>query len=266
MLGGHLDAEWATGVDATPVDRDSFVRNQLDEPWPHQREGVKIPMPTGRLLAAMEREAYQRVEGEGLGPETSAWVRSVYAWARRLKARFFGQTKQVTGLWSRAVHRWKARLSLLEDKVLARRVLREVRFGVRLPFDETPTEPIVAPCNHSELSVRAEQVFQALEIQLQEGSIEPFDVSEVQRPMCVMSLRWVEKSNPEVVRLTLNGRPLNPSFPRKGKECTIELETHRELRAHYRPGQLHVGYDLHNGKFPGNFLGISGMIWSGSGS
>ena len=55
------------------------------------------------------------------------------------------------------------------------------------------------------------------------------------------------KSDPAVVRLTLNGRPINLFFPNAA--CTIELETHRELRTQYRTGQMYVGFDLHNGFF-----------------
>ena len=78
--------------------------------------------------------------------------------------------------------------------------------------------------------LRAGHVFKALCMQLDEGSIEPFDMSKGKRPMGVLSLRWVEKSNPDEVRLTLNGRPENKFIP--DSEGTIELETHRELRVH----------------------------------
>ena len=52
--------------------------------WSHEDEGVRIPMPKGKLLAAMRREDYQRVEGDGLGPVTKKWEQGVFAWAKRL--------------------------------------------------------------------------------------------------------------------------------------------------------------------------------------
>ena len=220
----------------------------VDEPWPHQVEGVEIPMPKGQRLEDMKREFYQRAEGHDVGPTTACWVREVYEWARRLRAKCFGNTPQVTGLWSRALERFQRRLVYLRDKDLARRVLHEVEHGVRIPFEVEPSEPIVAKHNHPDLSLRADDAYNALCMQLDERSIQAFDMSEgKQRPMGVLSLRWVEKSNPNEVRLTLNGRPENEFIP--DSEGTIELETHRELRVHYRQGQMYIGFDLHNGFF-----------------
>ena len=128
-----------------------------------------------------------------------------------------------------ARHRFEKRLRYLVDKDLAARVLSEVSVGVKLPFERVPGSPVWAARNHPDLSLRAAHVFKALCVQLEEGSVEAFDVSGGKRPKGLLSLRWVEKSDPNVVRLTLNGRPLNIFFPKK--ECTIELETHRELRS-----------------------------------
>ena len=222
-------------------------KSVVNEPWPHQVEGIQIPMPRGQRLAAMQTEFYQRVDGDGLGPTTARWVCDVYAWAKQLRANLFGNTPQVTGLWSRAAKRFKRRLTYLQDEELARRVLHEVKHGVRIPFSVVPTEPIVATHNHPDLALRADHVFKALRMQLDECSIQPFDMSKGQRPMGVLSLRWVEKSNPDEVRLTLNGRPENDFIP--DCEGTIDLETHRELRVHYRQGQMYIGFDLHNGFF-----------------
>lgn len=58
---------------------------------------------------------------------------------------------------------------------------------------------------------------------------------------------WRNPTRTRLGCLTLNGRPINPNFPRKA--CTIELETHCELRTEYRPGQMFLGFDLHNGFF-----------------
>ena len=247
VLGAHLASPWTLkSMPPMPAAVD-LPKAVLDEPWPHQVEGVQIPMPKGQRLAAMQKEFYQRVEGDGLGPTTARWVRDVFEWAKQLRTKLFGDTPQVTGLWSRAAARFGRRLAYLHDKKLAHRVLHEVKHGVRIPFSVVPAEPIVAKHNHPDLALRADHVFKALCMQLDECSVQPFDMSKGQRPMGVLSLRWVEKSNPNEVRLTLNGRPENEFIP----ECegTIELETHRELRAHYRQGQMYIGFDLHNGFF-----------------
>ena len=247
VLGAHLASPWTQQSTRPTPAAVNLPGSLVYEPWPHQVEGIEIPMPKGQRLAAMEAEFYQRVEGEGVGPTTASWVADVFAWAKRLRSQFFGDTPQVTGLWARAVGRFKRRLAYLKDRELASRVLHEVEHGVKIPFGVVPSEPIVAKHNHPDLPLRAGHVFKALCMQLDEGSVEPFDMSKGKRPMGVLSLRWVEKSNPDEVRLTLNGRPENKFIP--DSEGTIELETHRELRVHYRQGQLYIGFDLHNGFF-----------------
>ena len=246
-LGAHLEGSWVHGVKTERKQRAGFPAVTVAEPWPHEHEGVNIPMPTNSQLLEMRREFYQRVKGQAIGPSTTVWRDAAFEWAKRLRKRFFGNTKQVTGLWSQAAHRFRKRLKYLEDRVLAETVMREVTHGVRLPFGEVPANPIFAKSNHSDLPLRAGQVYEALCTQLEEGSVQAFNMAKGDKPMCIMALRWVEKSNSDEVRLTLNGRPLNPVFP--PKECTIELETHRELRSEYEPGQVYLGFDLHNGFF-----------------
>ena len=94
--------------------------------------------------------------------------------------------------------------------------------------------------------MRAEEVSDALQTQLQEGSLEPWDVQANGLPRGIYALRWVEKSGGKI-RLTLNARPVNKHFPREA--CTIELELHRHLRNGYTPHQMFLGFDLHNGFF-----------------
>ena len=246
-LGAHMKESWVHGVETARRERAGFPPVTVAEPWPHEAEGVDIPMPTESQLEKMRREFYQRVRGQEIGPHTTEWRDAAFAWARKLRVRFFGNSKQVTGLWSQAAHRFRKRLQYLEDRELADTVMREVTHGVRLPFGEVPASPIFAKVNHSDLPLRAGQVYKALCTQLEEGSVQAFNMVEGDKPMCIMSLRWVEKSNTDEVRLTLNGRPLNPVFP--PSECTIELETHRELRSEYESGQVYLGFDLHNGFF-----------------
>lgn len=244
-----MSEPWTEGVAAPRVVRTGFPEVQEHSKWPHEYEGVAIPMPAGERLAAMEREDYQRVEGGEIGPVTSAWVKDTFAWAKRLKKEFFGEGKQVTGLWAKARNRFRRRLGFLQEEPesVRARVLDEVSHGVSLPFENEPANPVVSTKNHPDLGLRAGHVYDALCMQLEEGSILPFDVSRGEKPMGVLSLRWVEKSNPDEVRLTLNGRPLNEFFP--AAECTLVLETHRELRSNYRRGQRFLGFDLHNGFF-----------------
>ena len=247
VMGAHLAGPWTQSVGQPPPVREGHRQVDGEDVWPHQREGITIPMPTGSQLANMITEAYQRVKNSPVGPVTAAWREGVFAWARKLRVRLFGDSPQVTGLWSKAKDKFRVRLNLLHDKQLVEKVMKEVERGVRLPFEKTPAAPIIASRNHKDLSLRSGHVYDALCTQLLEGSVQAFNMHEGSRPMGILALRWVEKSNPEEVRLTLNGRPENPLFPYS--ECTIVLETHRELRSHYTQGQWHVGYDLHNGFF-----------------
>ena len=244
VLGAHFDKPWVKSV-ASMVDVPEDERPAV--PWPHELEGVCIPMPEGDTLHEMKREFYQRARGQQLGPVTAKWREQVFAWAAKLRKRLFGATKQVTGLWSLAKERFRSRLQVLQDHEVSNAIMSEVEDGVRMPFAMRPLQPIVAKTNHPDLSKRAQHVFNALCEQLEERSIEPFDMSKGIRPMGVLSLRWVAKTDPSVVRLTLNGRPFNPFFP--GEACVITLETHRELRTQFQYKQMYVGFDLHNGFF-----------------
>ena len=116
------------------------------EAWPHEQEGVSIPMPEKSQLFDMRREFYQRVNGQGIGPSTTAWRDAAFAWAKQLRTRFFGDSKQVTGLWPKAAHRFRKRLRYLEDRELAKTVMREVEQGVRLPFGEVPGPRVPLQC------------------------------------------------------------------------------------------------------------------------
>ena len=245
VLGAHFDKPWVKGVAQAEVPAPEEKRPVT--PWPHELEGVKIPMPDSGTLHVMQTEFYQRAQGQELGPATRRWRDNVFAWAKKLRSRLFGDTKQVTGLWALAKERFRKRLQVLEDKELVARVMNEITHGVRMPFAEVPPTPIRAAHNHPDLPLREKEVFEALIQQLEEKSVEPFVVGQGDLPDGIFSLRWVPKSDPKVVRLTLNGRPINLFFP--NAECTIELETHRELRTQYRQGQMYVGFDLHNGFF-----------------
>ena len=244
VLGAHFNKPWvavAKTMEDVPEGKGPAI------PWPHELEGVRIPMPDESTMRDMHVEFYQRVRGQGLGPATTIWRAKVFAWAASLRQRLFGATRQVTGLWAMAKDRFRKRLQFLEDESLVEELMREVEEGVRMPFDEVPTRPIIAKANHPNLPLREKQVFNALCQQLDEHSVEAFDMSSGKKPMGVFALRWVEKSDPNVVRLTLNGRPINLFFPNAA--CTIDLETHRELRTQYRSKQMYVGFDLHNGFF-----------------
>ena len=212
-LGAHLAGPWTHGQQV-PRKLREVRKIMVDEKWPHEREGVVIPMPSGGQLAAMRREFYQRAEGEPVGPVTARWRADVFAWAKRLRIKCFGDSKQVTGLWARAKRRFMARLQYLKDKALVRRVLREIEHGASLPFDPVPQAPIRAKSNHKDLAKRAAHVYKALCMQLDEGSVQAFPAKQG-LPKGVLSLRWVEKKDPNEVRLTLNGIPLNVFFPKK---------------------------------------------------
>ena len=245
VLGSHIASEWVQQAQSIPEVKNRFPEEQAHMRWPHEEEGISIPMPQGGLLQQLKTEFYQRHEGQDVGPVTRKWRDDIFAWAQQLKSELFGTSKQVTGLWSKAHKRFRRRLQVVRDKDLVREVMQEVRHGVRMPFSKRP-QRIFQKRNHPDLAQRSAHVYEALREQLDEQSLEPFTF-ENGAPKGLFSLRWVAKSDPNKVRLTLNGRPINPNFPREA--CTIELETHRELRTEYRPGHMFIGFDLHNGFF-----------------
>ena len=221
-------------------------------PWPHELEGVAILLPSEEEWLDLQTEFYQRAEGQPLGPATQLWKTKLFAWAGSLRRQFFGETDKVTGLWQEAYPRFRRRLKRLHDKQLAARVNKEVKRGVKLPFARKPPTRLCARSNHPCLGERKKEVFDAICMQLREGSLQGFDVRGGKRPKGIYALRWVEKSNPLEVRLTLNGRPVNPFFPTK--ETTIELEMQTQLRTRYVPGQMFFGFDLHNGFFHQSYV------------
>ena len=243
VAGGHVDGSWF--AEKACVRKTATGKQDLK--WSHEQEGVKIFLPSRKQLFDMHTEFYQRAEGQPLGPVTQGFVDDLFLWAKKLKHNCFGASKPVTGLWQRAYSRWQARLNRLKSRTLAAKLDKEVKFGVRLPFEMRPAKPLRARHNHACLGERPDAVFRALCMQIAEGSLEGFDVRGGKRPKGIYSLRWVEKTNSEEVRLTLNGRPINPFFPKK--ETTIELETHTQLRTRFVQGQMYVGFDLHNGFF-----------------
>lgn len=243
VMGGHIGKTWF----AQEPKQKQLGASKQKRQWPHEKEGVHIPMPEKDRMIDMKKEFYQRHEGQGVGPATKVWTQKVFAWAANLKKEWFGDTEKVTGLWQQAKSRWVKRLSRLKCKKQAEAIYQEVANGVKLPFSKKPTKMLHARQNHKCLGQRPKAVFNAICQQLKEGSVEGFDVRNGKKPSGIFSLRWVEKSNPDEVRLTLNGRPINKFF--QTKDTTIELETHAQLRARYRPNQMFVGFDLHNGFF-----------------
>ena len=246
VLGGHVDSAWMT-PQSNQDDEYIITQHSQTSTWPHIDEGVTIPFPDSTELHELKAEFFQRRQGDPLGPASKRWEAKAWDWSVALREKHFGKTKRVTGLWQQASKRWSKRLSRLQDSCCAKALMNEIRQGVPLPFVSKPPGRVWSLHNHKNLSERRQQVYEALIEQLDEGSLEGFDVTNGQRPMGLLSLRWVEKSDPSKVRLTLNGRPLNKFFP--GEECTINLQTHSQLRPTYVKNQSHVGFDLHNGFF-----------------
>lgn len=249
VLGGNITSSWFRSEPKANVNGKQQLQRQK---WPHEAEGVVIPLPSGQQLHDLKREFFQRQQGDELGPVSQRWQQQVYLWAERLKRRFFKDVKQVTGLWSLAAQRWKSRLSRLDDKKLAKQIFAEIKYGVPLPFSTMPKKPIRAKSNHKDLHLKKRQVFEAILRQLEEKALEPFDVSKGKLPKGILSMRWVAKSNRDEVRLTLNGRPVNVNFA--DKDCTVELETHTQLRRYYEKDQMYFGFDLRDGFFNQQYI------------
>ena len=207
-------------------------------------------MPTDKVMAGMTREFVQRAEGQPVGPVTAAWRDGVFSWARSLRRRLFGNDVQVTGLWSRAAKKFKKRLRYLPKAELMA-IMREIKSGFRHPFRGKPPTDIFIKHNHPNLVQRPRAVFEALHLQLQEGSVLPWDWQQRGHPKGIFSLRWVEKTGTDKVRLTLNGRPLNRSFHKE--DASIVLETHADLRTRYVKGMMFMGFDLHHGFFNASY-------------
>ena len=243
VLGGHIASPWVKLFKKPAPSSHHLHRPQLEQ-WCHIREGVCIPMPTDKQLLLMTQEFFQRAEGQPVGPVTAEWRRTTFVWARDLRIKLFGSTGQVTGLWGHAATRFRRRLKhlSLRDKT---DIMREIVQGFSHPFKSKPKQIIFAKRNHPNLALKPREVMDALNVQLREQSVWPWNWKLRGHPKGIYSMRWVEKSGTDAVRLTLNGRPLNRSF---GKEdVSIVLETHADLRARYVPGMMFMGYDLHHG-------------------
>ena len=201
-------------------------------------------MPSDKIMHAMTTEFFQRAEGQPLGPVTEAWRNDTFRWAKALKRDLFGDSNQVTGLWAQAAHRFEKRLKYLPKKMY-NTIMREIKFGFSHPFRQKPKQNIFAVHNHPNLADKPRAVVKALKVQLSEQSVQPWDWSSRGKPKGIYSMRWVEKSGTDSIRLTLNGRPLNRSFAKK--DTSIVLETHADLRSRYAPGMMFMGFDLHHG-------------------
>ena len=246
VMGGFVDTSWfSAGSDMSEISPVILARQS--NKWPHEAEGVQIPMPKPAQMHRMKSEFYQRCKGQPVGPECARWRQQVFAWAERLKRRFFEDPSQVTGLWSLAEKRWLVRLKRVCDRVKCKRIHQEVRDGARLPFSSRPPGVLHAKSNHKDLGSRAHDVFKAICAQLDQGSVQPFDASAGKRPRGIFALRWVAKSDPSKIRLTLNGIPINVFFA--SKDCTIDLQTHAQLRRKYAPNHMFLGFDLKDGFF-----------------
>ena len=180
-LGGHIDNSWILPQSIQESGPGSNQLNRLSR-WPHVDEGVTIPWPDATELEELKTEFFQRSQGDPLGPQSKRWEQKAWAWAAALREKHFGKTKRVTGLWSQAAKRWDKRLSRMEDKDQTKLLMHEVRHGVPLPFGQKPPGRIWTLHNHRNLSERKQHVYNALIEQLDEGSLEGFDVTGGRRP------------------------------------------------------------------------------------
>ena len=249
VLGGHVAASWVS-LHNKPAPTSHLLHRSQPQQWCHIREGIKIPMPSDKVLTGMTREFFQRCEGQPVGPVTAAWRSRVFEWARSLREKLFGPGAKVTGLWSKAAKRFKKRLRYMPKAELAH-IMREITRGFSHPFMERPRHRLLAARNHPNLADKPHAVYRALLLQLQEGSLLPWDWRKRGWPKGVYSLRWVEKQGSTEVRLTLNGRPFNIYFGKD--EVSITLETHAELRGRYIPGMMFLGFDLHHGFYNASY-------------
>ena len=69
-----MSEPWSTNANMALPTRKGFAEVSSRGPWPHEQEGVQIPMPGGKRLMDLETGAYQRVEGDGLGCRSEANV------------------------------------------------------------------------------------------------------------------------------------------------------------------------------------------------
>ena len=82
VLGAHLDRPWIKMGAAADIPAQSELPPMV--PWPHELEGIKIPMPGPETLNVLRTEFYQRAQGEQLGPSTKLWRDGEFSWAKKL--------------------------------------------------------------------------------------------------------------------------------------------------------------------------------------
>ena len=195
--------------------------------WMHDEE---LPLPDLRSILAIEKECRALPDGQ-VGPLGQQWLSEVDAWAARMKAKYQGGRTRVSGTWRLNIDAWRKRLARL-PRARRLKVLKIIEHGATLPFQDgkSPAKPIRTLNNHPQLSAKSKEVWDTLKEQLDELAVTPHncgatlpssappgaipqgsdDVSVL--PQGVYPIRWVEKSESDKVRITINMIPLNDTF------------------------------------------------------
>ena len=124
VMTSGVDASWfSTTYRAGWLHRDRQGRPRLPTvvpryvPWPHDAEGVVIPMPGEQALTALVAEYAAKPYGAAMGPLATDFRQKVVRWAAALTVRFQDGLGTITGALGRAIDRWGSRIAHLRSKL-----------------------------------------------------------------------------------------------------------------------------------------------------
>lgn len=226
--------------------------------WIHDEE---LPLPDLRTILSIEKECRSLPEGQ-VGPLGHKWLAEVQAWSDRMKLKYQGGRTTVAGSWRLNIDAWRKRLARL-PRARREKVLRIIEKGATLPFQDgcPPQQPIRKLNNHPQLAEKSQEVWDTLKEQLDELAVTPHDCgasvplgaspgatpqgsNDVSLlPKGVYPIRWVEKSESERVRITINMIPLNDTLE---EGCgSVDLSTLSKMSSLWQKDDYQVSLDQH---------------------
>ena len=226
--------------------------------WLHDEE---LPLPDLRSILAIEKECRSLPEGH-MGPLGRQWLDEVNVWADRMKVKYQGGRAKVSGSWRLNIDAWRKRLARL-PRARRLKVLNIIEHGATLPFQGglPPKKPIRRLQNHPRLSEKSHEVWDTLREQLDESAVSPYDCgasvplgapagttpqgsSDVSiLPKGIYPIRWVEKSNSDRVRITINMIPLNDSL--EEGSGAVDLSTLSKMSSLWQKDDYQISLDQH---------------------
>lgn len=238
--------ENVSGLECVSSDDQSPLCQPTGGQWFHEDpdEAVVLPSWPDELLLKVHREKECRGPDATPGPHEQVYLRRVRVWAGHLVEKFQQGDNRISGAFARNEKAWRKRLRYLPEQE-RKKWLQQLMVGFELPFDpeNQPPQSIHTFRNHADLCVRKDDVWTALDKQLQTGAIFLWDTQGgTSLPRGLSSIRWVEKQGSQKVRITMNARAINQYFTKEA--CTTKLETINRVCSAVMKDDLMGGFDL----------------------